>query len=869
MRVPEGPHRVDRYRLQGLLAAGGMGAVYRAYDEGLHRPVALKQILPSRAADSRARQRFRREARACAALSHPAIVQVFDVLAERSEGGETSDWIVMELVEGESLARRLEEGPLDLEEGLRLAREIAGGLAAAHDRGVVHRDLKAENVLVTREGHAKILDFGLAKRVEAEEPGLTESGSLLGTRRAMSPEQVEGRPVDHRSDLFSFGTLCYEMLLGTSPFLAATPFETLRRVTAHQPPRPSEVDPSLPEELSRLVDRLLEKDPNRRPQSAEEVLERLGTLGDPSAPGPVVAPGASTTVGGSFGDEGGETDPPSASGGSPGSGRRWVSAAAAAVLAVAAWGLWMALPAPLPELHVAVLAPRLETVGGEAEAERMALGLRTVLLRSLGRLDGVTALATEHVDPVDGPPRAVAEAVAADEVVTSRIRCGARQCSVSLDRLRGSDGGVLWPESFDLPSDDLSLLQTATEAWVRRAYRERRARSASGSSRPAEPVSAEAFARFLELRRRYLEGDGEDRFEGVTAGLRALRASTPGFLEAALLEGQVARLRFARSRGDGDLAAAFDALKEARNSFPERPEPLYELAQVALEAGQLERAEGYLDELYALAPEHPLVAAGRAELLTLEGDHRRALEILRRLVERRPAWYLLFNLANFEYAAGEHDAARRHLEDILESFPGHRRSRSFLAQLELAHGSPERSAQLYRELLGEAPGFTELSNLGLSYLLLEDYGRAVESLRQARDLKPENPAALLNLADGEWLRGDRDEARRLYRELLDLESPRTDGWQELSIRAQALAHLGEGKAALSALHDALRRAPDHPQAAYEAALVYVLVGEPTSALLQAERALEGGVQERWFSWPWFDPLRGDLERAIRSRSAAG
>ena len=267
--------QVGPYRVEERLGAGGMGEVFRAFDERLGRAVALKQILPERAANSRARGRFRREARSAARLNHPNIVKVHDILA-RDDG----DWIVMELVEGETLAKRLESGPLAMERALSLARELAAALAVAHDEGIVHRDLKANNVLITPEGHIKILDFGLAKQVlqPQESSSISIDGQLLGTPRAMSPEQAMGRKVDLRSDLFSLGSLLYEAVTGVAPFRGQGPLETLRRVCTHQQTPAHELVPTVSQGFSRVLEQLMQKDPMHRPQTAAEVVGALECL---------------------------------------------------------------------------------------------------------------------------------------------------------------------------------------------------------------------------------------------------------------------------------------------------------------------------------------------------------------------------------------------------------------------------------------------------------------------------------------------------------------------------------------------------------------------------------------------------------------
>ncbi|MFP5288622.1 MAG: serine/threonine-protein kinase, partial [Thermoanaerobaculia bacterium] len=265
---------IGPYRVLRRLGAGGMGEVFLAWDPRLEREVAIKRIRTGTGDDPERQERFRREARVTAGLNHPAIVQVFDVITKGD-----ADHLVMEYVPGRSLHEMLEGGPLPLPRGLAIAADIAEGLAYAHRRGVLHRDLKTENVLVTPEGQAKITDFGIALRFAAGgDPRLTREGLVVGTYRAMSPEQACGDEVDAGSDLFSLGVLLYELFTGTSPFLAPTGRETLRRVLDHWPPSPLELSPDLPPELSILIDELLEKDPALRPADARRVADRLRAL---------------------------------------------------------------------------------------------------------------------------------------------------------------------------------------------------------------------------------------------------------------------------------------------------------------------------------------------------------------------------------------------------------------------------------------------------------------------------------------------------------------------------------------------------------------------------------------------------------------
>jgi serine/threonine-protein kinase len=263
--------RIGPYRLEARLGRGGMGEVFLAYAERLGRRVAIKRVRWGPGIPPSTLERLRREARATASLNHPAIVQVYDLVPD-GEG----DAIVMEYILGRSLDSFVGDPVLTPALAVRLAGEVAGGLAHAHAGGFVHRDLKAENVMVTGAGRAKILDFGLAKPVlPGGEDSLTVAGAVIGTYRSMSPEQAGGDEVDGRSDLFSLGVLLYEMLTGRTPFQGANPLATLKRVLTETPEPLADLRPDLPPTLTTLVDRLLAKNREERPQTAEEVARSL------------------------------------------------------------------------------------------------------------------------------------------------------------------------------------------------------------------------------------------------------------------------------------------------------------------------------------------------------------------------------------------------------------------------------------------------------------------------------------------------------------------------------------------------------------------------------------------------------------------
>jgi eukaryotic-like serine/threonine-protein kinase len=271
--------QIGPYKIIALIGAGGMGEVYRARDTRLLRDVALKVLPESFTAEAERVRRFEQEAHAVAALNHPNIVSIFDIGAQ----GQTH-YIVSELLEGQTLRDSIPPSGMPMRRAVELAIQIANGLAAAHDQGIVHRDLKPENIFVTRDGRIKILDFGLAKlrKTRATSETLTsaetEVGQVLGTVGYMSPEQVKGEPADHRSDIFSFGSIFYEMLTGQRAFKRNTGAETMTAILNEEAPELTVKTGPLPATLERIVRHCMEKQPSRRFQSAHDIAFDLESL---------------------------------------------------------------------------------------------------------------------------------------------------------------------------------------------------------------------------------------------------------------------------------------------------------------------------------------------------------------------------------------------------------------------------------------------------------------------------------------------------------------------------------------------------------------------------------------------------------------
>lgn len=858
-----------------------MGEVYLAHDDRLDRPVAIKRIRHDVEATSERRERLRREAQAVAKLNHPAVVQIHDVVFD-----DDCDAIVMERVLGESLDRLMLRGGLPGAHALELARQIAGGLEAAHHRGLVHRDLKAENVMVTPEGKAKILDFGLVKELKPlEDKGLTAEGVLVGTSRSMSPEQALGLPVDSRSDLFSFGVLCYELFTGHSPFRGGNFFETLDNITRNHPPPPKALRPELPTELSELIEKLLEKDPGHRLKTAGEVLavfDRLTERGDLeglAAPrsgeetfreaSPSTAPTGSWIQTASTDEEFptlGTTEPFPRSALPPKRRDfRWLGLGLVLLVTLGIW--WFRSP---PEAEgVSVLVPKVEIVepktdGPDEAILLLAAGVRAATLGTLSSLSGVSVIEPHRNSPEDELEAARSEA--ADQVLQAEIVGTGGLVRITLQRVDTVSGQLIAASALEVSSLPQHGREVATllQARLQGLFAE----YPPPPEDRLQAVSAEAYRTFLELRLRADRGDRFDR-DDLNRAEQMIRDS-PQFLEGVLFAAFIAN-------AIGEVQQARELAIAAEQLAPTDPRPLFRRVRIELEAGRNEDAERAVETLEAVAPGDILSLVARAALYKHRSRLKEARSLQEMVVQLRPSWQNLYELADIEYTLGDYDSARKHLALLLTRSPDNPHALGLLARLELFFGDLSEAESIYKNLITTHPNSAEahLGNLGLSRYLQGHFDSAVDSYRQALEQGDSSRASgwllELNLANALDGQGDRDQASSLWRKILEeLRAHQREAepkpYQRM-MEAECLARLGEMREAVAVTQETLRAA-DNPSLSYQAALVYALTGDRTHALLYSEKALKAGIRPRWFRIPAFAGLLEEPElQALLGASA--
>ncbi|MBZ0113404.1 MAG: protein kinase [Thermoanaerobaculia bacterium] len=845
-----------RYRIVRFLAEGGMGAVYEAEDEELGGRVALKAILPELGYRSTAVGRFRREILLSRKVTHPCVCRVFDVGKHVSESrGLEILFLTMELLSGETLSEKLKrDGAMTQDEALPIISKVASALQAAHDAGVIHRDLKASNVMLEPTGdgvRAVITDFGLSRSIFGEERGdLTQSGHMVGTPAYAAPEQIAGRPPTPACDIYSLGLVLYEMLVGWLPYADESPYMVaIQRLQGDPLPMPSDRGIEVHPRWEQAIQRCLSIEPERR---FEQPLDLIAAL-DPEATLPErprrLLPALQT---------------------SRTQGRRWGAIAAVPAIAILLLVAWVLTREPVPTVVQGVRVAVLSTEETEGEEmARVGSEVQIALVRALLGLEGVRPVDSGDVEGLEGGVTEIARATAADQVVVSRLEDRDSEWWITLQRVVGADGAVLWADDFAAPKNDARLLASALAARVRAGFSEYESRPGVGDLE-VRPVDYDNYLHWYHIMETRPAGTN---WEEVAQGLAAVRSGSPRFVEAYLTEARIVRFLYTQNRNPEYLEHAYQLNELAREMSPRDPRPLLGEIQVAYTESNLDRVASTIEELEKVHPGAVEVMQARAMLAERRGRIDEARNYLLEVVKRRSDWGSLMALVNLEVKAGDFDSARTHLAAILELSPGNLSALGKLAELELQYGSTSQAELLFSELLEQDDDHFLWTNLGISQLFQRNYGAAEKSFRQVLRVEPDDPVGRLNLADVLLLQGRDKEAQDLYLEVVEWTGATgaDTGWGDALLRAQSLAHLGRGDDAVRCLQSDEVQNTKFPQVWFESSLVYALVGDRTSALLFVEKAISGGMNPRWFSLPWFDDIRPELDALLArtSSSSAG
>jgi serine/threonine protein kinase len=668
------------YRITAAIGAGGMGEVYRATDAKLGREVALKVLPQEMARDPERLARFQREARAVAALNHPHIVTIFSV--EEADG---IPFLTMELVEGRTLNRLIPEVGLQLGRLAEIAIAIAEALAAAHEKGIVHRDLKPANVMVSDEGRIKVLDFGLAKEIRANNSndatlasaGETAAGVVMGTPAYMSPEQIEGRAVDHRTDIFSLGILLYEMATGRQPFQGRSWAELASAILRDTPAAITDARPDLPGDLARIVRRCLEKDPRHRVQTARDVGNELRDLArQTSQTQAPAAPPASRDVG------------PADSG-----------------AARAEEGFWVAV---LP----------FKYSGTNAELTALAEGLTEEIVTGLSRFSYLRVIAKSSTSPYGNQSmdvRSAGKELGARYVMEGSLRQAGTKLRIAVQLVDAATGAHLWAENYERNFSPEAVFELQDDVVPRivstvadmHGVLPRTMSEALRSRAPDQLSPYEAVLRSFG----YFERVNAEEYAEARAGLELAVQKAPGYADCWAMLALLCAQEYAQGfnvqpdpLGRG-LAAAHRAVEAA----PSNHLAHYALAQALFFRKEFQAFRNAAEKAIALNPMDGDTAAFVGGMMTNAGDWERGRALVERakqLNPHHPGWYWFPSFLD-AYRQSDYRGARDVALKI--NMPGYFFAQAVLAAACGQLGEREAARNALRALLALRPDFAVIA----------------------------------------------------------------------------------------------------------------------------------------------------------------
>ncbi|UCF78357.1 MAG: protein kinase [Candidatus Eiseniibacteriota bacterium] len=498
---------ISHYKILEKLGEGGMGVVYKAQDTKLRRIVALKFLPPQALGTEDEKTRFVHEAQAAAALTHPNICTVYEI--DEADG---QTFISMECVEGQNLKQKISSAPLKLEEALGVAVQIAEGLQEAHERGMVHRDIKSANIMLTPKGQVKVMDFGLAKLYGATK--VTKTGTTVGTAAYMSPEQARGETVDHRSDIWSFGVVLYEMLTGQLPFKGDYGEAIIYSILNQSPEPITALRTGVPMELERIIGKALAKSPGERYQHVDEMLVDLRTLQKELESGRAMTPASRTE---------------------PRRRRRilWYGGGAVILILLVAAALRF-FPRDRETIDSIAVLP-LENLSGDPEQEYFVDGMTEALITELSKIGALRVISRTSVmryKETDKPLAEIASELGVDAVVEGSVLRVGDRVRITAQLIGAVPERHLWAESYDRDVGDVLILSSEVAQTIAREIRVRLTQQEQERLASERPVDPEAYELYLKGQHRLYDGWSPKAAEEAIEYFRGAVQKEPDFAEA-------------------------------------------------------------------------------------------------------------------------------------------------------------------------------------------------------------------------------------------------------------------------------------------------------------------------------------------------
>jgi len=833
-----------RYRTLDAIGAGGMGVVYRARDEVLEREVALKILPAGLLADPAARERFRREALALSKLNHPNIAAVYDYGTH-----DNVDYLVMEYVVGETLARRLERGPLSESEILSVGSQIAVALGEAHENGVIHRDLKPGNIAITTKGIVKVLDFGLAKLLRAEKDvvdvtTMTDGHTVRGTLPYMAPEQLMGNEVEAVSDIYAVGAVLYEMSTGRRPFPMTHAPRLIDAILHEVPAPPTSLNRNLSPALESIVMKAMEKDPRLRFGSAGELASSLTRLSSPETV--IEFPGRKRSA-------------------QRRHGLLWGGMAAALLFAalgihLAGWterilrpfrgGSGAGMGENLPERPILAVLP-LTNVSGDPSIQHVGTGIAHSLTTSLSAIPSLTTISPSAAAEYEGknlPAGKIARDLGADYIVAGSVqRSGARlRLTVNLVR---PDDSLAWGGDTEGDVEDLFALERRLASELSGALRLMLTETVRRRLETPPTLDPQAFADYLQARAFLERPDVTGNIDRAITLFQGAIQKDPNFALAHAGLGEAYWSRYERTKDAQWTGEARRAVEEARRIDPDQAAVRYSLAVIYRGTGRVDDAIAELNRALALRPNSDDAYRLLGDIFAARGKSEDAVAAYRKAIEIRPNfWGNHRSLGVTFLRAGRYPEAITAFHRVTELQPDLSWGFQSLGLAHHAAGNLPEAVKNYEQAIRLGPSPASYSNLGTVYYRQARFEEAARMYQKALELRPGSPATLRNLGDAYRRLGRTQEAESSYVQAIELTrdilkvNPK-DG-RTLGMLALYEAKLGRKIEAARHGAQALREAPDDGEVLYRNAVVHALAGERKKALALLERALNRGYSAR-------------------------
>ncbi|WP_086931997.1 serine/threonine-protein kinase [Agarilytica rhodophyticola] len=825
---------LQHYRIEKPLGSGGMGTVYLATDTKLERLVAIKTLNEEKQS-SHYQERLRQESKILAQLNHPNIVQIYDFIEH-----ENKVMLVMEYIDGETLEQWCKRDIRDTTRVLPLVIEIAKGLQAAHQHGIIHRDLKLDNIIITPSGNIKIADFGIAKAISSDNSLKTQDGLVLGSYCSMSPEQIYGQKLDGKNDLFSLGLITFYLLCGHHAFSDAKDSESYIQGVLNNSPRLHLLDKEIPQELISLIYNLLKKQPDLRPESALAVEKELLNISQRQES---KIPNANTTIYTNkliFEKKHGFIEKINENLFNRKTGIITLS------LCLVVFGLFKLLDLgvkPKQLSYIATFPP--ENLG--AFEEDNALLSRTVhqaIMTGIMSLEDTALINIDELNSYSGTSLHKARASGANKLVTSTLRCSDSLCELEIILTRIKDSSVIRHVSSTVKIDEYTSLHHSIVGKTQNLLNNFKIRKNVVNLR----ISEKGYFRYLSAIADTRENTKDNLFIDE---LLDIQSQWPEYIPIYYTLTSHYLDRYWDSHDGEYLKKAHILLENALRRLPDNPDILYNLALVLLKEKKYEQIPILVSHLRRSELNEPLITRLEAEYWQKTGNYEQALAVLNQSLALRKSTKTLYRKALILWILGKTDASEAILQDILNKNTDYLPAMGLIADIALIKGDAKNAIDRYKALLKHQNTSLNNGNLGLAYLLNQNFLQAEKQFLIAHSAEPERTTWLLNLADSQLLQAKQTEATANYKSVIKSLSKKTaESHEYYSLKSQALARLGQFENAVIALKKGMALGADSLEILYAASIVYSLSGDDVSAGLHTKLALEKGLSPGWLELPW-------------------